>query len=289
MPTKTRMENRLRSRSSRSEQLRSIVYGAAIGDALGVPYEFRDRDTFECKGMTDGGAHQVPKGTFSDDTSLMLATCDSIRARRSIDIRDMHKRFCNWLYSGKYAVDGCVFDVGSTVATALDKGSGCTHESSNGNGSLMRIAPLAPTGATDLEIEKVSAITHAHPISSEACVSFVHILRDVFEGTALEKSIPENIPEDPCFAPMENIASATRDDIQSNGYVVNTLCAALWCALNTSSYAECVLAAVNMGRDADTTACVAGALAGAIYGYDSIPESWIQQLRGKEIINGCLF
>ncbi|MEC4177034.1 ADP-ribosylglycohydrolase family protein [Adlercreutzia sp. R7] len=272
-----------------SKSLRGVVYGAAIGDALGVPYEFMARDSFECDGMVGGGAHGMPAGTFSDDTSLLLATCDSIRERGGFDIEDMRERFQAWLFEGAYTADGSAFDVGNATAAALRQGFGCDGERSNGNGSLMRIAPLALTDATDDEIRAVSAITHAHPVSMEACVFFVHVLRDLLAGEWIEDAIGRNIPDDERFAFLKGVQNASRDGIRSTGYVLDTLGAALWCACNTDSYEECVLEAVNLGDDSDTTACVAGALAGSMYGPDDIPWMWMEQLRGKEIIDSCLF
>lgn len=274
-------------KEERKNQLKAVVYGAAVGDALGVPYEFRERDTFECTGMTGGGAHGMPLGTFSDDTSMMLATCDSIRACGGIDVDDMRKRFKAWLDEGAYTPDGVVFDVGNTTATALRQGHGCDGERSNGNGSLMRIAPLAFTSATDDQIREVSAITHAHPISQEACVAFVHILRDVIRGRCVP--FVDRIPDGKSFAHLKGIEDTPRAEVRSSGYVVDTLGASLWCALNSWSYEEAVLAAVNLGGDSDTTACVTGALAGIEYGFRNIPDEWIETLRGKDVIESCLF
>lgn len=92
-----------------SKALRAIVYGAAVGDALGVPYECMERGTFACEGMVGGGAHGMPAGTFSDDTSLLLATCDSVGACGGIDVDDMRRRFRAWLYEGTYTADGRAF------------------------------------------------------------------------------------------------------------------------------------------------------------------------------------
>ena len=272
-----------------SQGLRDAVYGAAVGDALGGPYEFMTRDTFECTGMASGGAHGQPAGTFSDDTSMMLATCDSIRVHRAIDVHDMRKRFNYWLHDGAYAVDGNVFDVGGTVATALAEGKGSTGERSNGNGSLMRIAPLVYTTASDDDVRAVSAITHAHRISTESCVCFVKLIRNLIGGNPLVNSLRNSIPADDEFAFLDGVCEQPRDAIRSGGYVLDTLGAAIWCFANTDSYADCVLAAVNLGRDSDTTACVAGALAGAVYGYDAIPSEWLDALRGKDIIEASLF
>lgn len=270
--------------------LKAIVYGAAVGDALGVPFEFQGRNTFSCTHMSSGGVHGMPAGTFSDDTSLLIATCDSIRAcNGEIDTNDMTNRFRNWLNNGDYAIDGKVFDVGNATATALNEGRGLTHEQSNGNGSLMRIAPLALTDATDQQIAEVSAITHAHPISTTACIVFVHILRKVMHEVDLPAAIHSTISDNEQFAFLADIENKSRDEIQSTGFVLHTLEAALWCNLNTESYTECVREAVNLGSDTDTTACVAGALAGVIYGYNAIPEQWLKTLRGKDIIDACLF
>ena len=273
-----------------TDQLRSIVYGAAVGDALGVPYEFQGRNAFMCSGMVGGGAHGMPAGTFSDDTSMLIATCDSIRACKGrIDTEDMAERFRAWLYKGAYTPDGVTFDVGNATATALNQGFGCTGERSNGNGSLMRIAPLALTEATNSQIAEVSAITHAHPISTQACVAFAGILRDVLHGADLSAAIRGNTPADDRFAFMGEIEEKPRGQIESSGFVLHTLEASLWCNLHAKSYADCVLEAVNLGRDSDTTACVAGALAGAIHGLRSIPKEWLEVLRGKDVIESCLF
>ena len=152
--------------------------------------------------------------------------------------------------------------------------AGQSSERNNGNGSLMRIAPLAYTQATNEQIRNVSAITHAHEISMQACVDFVKILRIVVRG------------EEP---DLSEWLGKPREQVRSTGYVVHTLEASLWCFANTTSYEECVLAAVNLGADADTTAAVAGALAGARYGVESIPTRWMETLRGKDLIETALF
>lgn len=219
-----------------SPTLRDCVYGQAVGDALGVPYEFRARGTFGCTGMAGHGSHDQPAGTWSDDTSMALATCDSIRAT----------------------------------------GRGRTGERDNGNGSLMRILPLAFAGATGDEVHAVSAITHAHATSCEACVRMVRVARRLIAGEG-----PRDVAGDFVGVPASQI--------RSGGFVLDTERAALWRLANTSSYAECVLAAVNLGDDTDTTAAVAGGLAGIVYGMEGIPSEWLDALLGKATIDACLF
>ena len=150
--------------------LRDCIYGLAVGDALGVPYEFRPRDTFECTDMIGYGTHGQPAGTWSDDTSMTLATCDSIRELGHIDASDMRDKFVGWIARGEYTIDG-VFDYGGTTARALHTGKGGSGERDNGNGSLMRIAPLAFVDATDDEICEVSAREATY--DSRTCVSAV--------------------------------------------------------------------------------------------------------------------
>lgn len=186
----------------------------------------------------------------------------------------MRDKFVSWIARGEYTIDG-VFDYGGTTARALHTGKGGSGERDNGNGSLMRIAPLAFTDATGEEIREVSAITHAHRTSTDACIVFVELMRDVMNDALPSWALHlKGVPE---------------QEIRSGGFVRDTLKAATWCFVNTNSYEDCVLAAVNLGDDTDTTAAVAGALAGTAYGIDAIPQEWIDTLRGKELIEQCLF
>lgn len=260
---------------ARLATLRDCMYGQAVGDALGVPYEFRARGTFECAGMVGHGSHSQPAGTWSDDTSMALATCDSIRERGRIDVADMRRRFERWYRNGAYTVDG-LFDIGGCTARALAEGCGQAGERDNGNGSLMRILPLAFTDATDDEVRAVSSITHAHPTSCEACVRMVRVARALVAGK-------------PVAAVAGDLAGVPDGEIRSGGFVKDTERAALWCLANSDSYAACVLRAVNLGDDTDTTAAVAGGLAGIVYGADAIPADWMSALLGKGIIEACLF
>ncbi len=257
--------------------LRDCIYGQAVGDALGVPYEFMARGTFACTGMAGHGTHDQPAGTWSDDTSMALAVCDSYRELGRVDVPDVRNRFLAWYRDDAYTCDG-LFDIGNATATALRLGRGLEGELDNGNGSLMRTVPLAFADATDDEVREVSAITHAHRTSTEACVCMVHAARELIAGRTAHEVAAALID-----------VSKPEDQVASGGYVLDTFEAALWCLANTGSYAECVLKAVNLGNDTDTTGAVAGALAGIVYGIDGIPEEWMTVLRGKDVIDACLF
>lgn len=256
--------------------LKDCIYGLSVGDALGVPFEFKERDSFKCLGMVGHGTHNQPAGTWSDDTSMALAICDSYKHLHRIDTQNMYMRFLDWRNNGKYTIDG-IFDIGNTVNKALFNGVGCDSIYNNGNGSLMRTLPLAFTNATDEQIEQVSAITHAHRYSTKACVILVKIARLLVDNKVSKDVL------------LKQFISIPRNNIKSTGYVIDTLKASLWCVANTDSYKDCVLMAVNLGDDTDTVAAIAGGLAGIIYGLNDIPTSWIDTLRGKEIIDSCLF
>lgn len=259
------------SKITRPELEWDLAYGAAIGDALGVPFENRRRGSFRCTDMVGYGTYDQPAGTWSDDAALLLATLDSLNRCGRVDVADMRQRFEGWLRMGDYAVDGYVFDVGWTTRDALESGHGMDDERSNGNGSLMRILPLALTDATDDEIREVSAITHAHRVSKEACVKLVHFARTLIDGKPEWPDLPEE-----------------ESDVRSRAFVLDTLTASIWCLKNTKDYEQCVLKAVNLGGDSDTTACVAGGLAALRYGYEDIPAGWIDRLRDKFIIDACM-
>ena len=158
------------------DQVRGMLYGLAVGDALGVPYEFKGRGTFHCDGMAGHGTHDQPAGTWSDDTAMTLATLHSlIENGWNVDPADLLARYRNWLDAGAYTPDGEVFDCGLTCASAIRSGRGSTGERSQGNGSLMRIAPLAICHQSDEAVRAASAVTHAHPHVMDMCVRQVRL------------------------------------------------------------------------------------------------------------------
>ena len=257
------------------------MYGLAIGDSLGVPYEFRERNTFKCDGMRGYGTHNQPAGTWSDDTAMSLATLDSLTACNGVvDCEDLLARYRSWLHDGKYTPDRKVFDCGITVSTALRTGHGLGRTWDNGNGSLMRVAPCAFFPLSDDDVRRVSKVTHAHEISMTACAQYVRILKALLCGQPVKTAIQTS-----GFHFNPNIP---RSEVKSGGFVLDTLNAALWCLTNTDCYKDCVLTAVNLGDDTDTTASVAGALAGAAYGFDSIPGEWAETLRGNVLLDEYL-
>ena len=306
------------------EKIKSVMIGHAVGDALGVPVEFASREEIAENPVTDMegfGTYPYPAGTWSDDTSMSLAALDSLTSNE-IKWDEIMSNFGKWLDNGEYTPSGEAFDVGRTCLNAIisyfTKGtkateSGGNEEYSNGNGSLMRIHPFAlyeyfnETYDIDV-IHTSSALTHAHERSKMACGIYSFVLWELLNKPSKESirrglnkakryyhdwdemksyykmlfrriGLTELHFEDP-----DTFERAKRDEIKSTGYVVDTIEAAIWCLMNTHSYKECVLMAVNLGDDTDTVAAIAGGLAGALYGYDSIPEEWRNTLIKREYI-----
>ena len=267
----------------------NAMYGLAIGDALGVPFEFMDRGSFECTGMTEYGTHNQPAGTWSDDTSMTIATAKSLKDNGGmVNIEDITDNFQLWADEDDFNANGYLFDIGNATSEALEAGIPQTGEYSNGNGSLMRILPFAFVDCTDDEIKAVSAITHGHEISMKACVIYVHIARRLLAGETIQEIIPTLKYEKP-FDRLDYIDQLDISDIRSSGYVVDTLEAALWCLAKHDNFRDTVLTAVNLGDDTDTTGAVAGGLAGIVYGLDSdFAKHCMTLLRNKELIGECI-
>lgn len=271
------------------------IMGLIVGDALGVPYEFKKRDTFKAVDMVGYGTHNQPVGTWSDDSSMTLATVDAlIRYKGKINLDSIMGNFLLWYKVGKFTTYGQCFDIGNTTRIAIHKyemgvnvsDCGCRGINDNGNGSLMRILPLAFIPCSYNDINEVSALTHAHAISKQGCRLYLIIAEQILKGNDFRHIMTDAIFNGE-YSRIRDIYKLTRDDIKSTGYVVDTLEAALWCLYHTNNYRDCVLTAVNLGGDTDTIAAVAGGLAGLLYGCSSngIPEEWINQIVRKEWID----
>lgn len=299
-------------------KVRAGVIGHAVGDALGVPVEFASRNqlkAFPISDMEGYGTHHVPAGTWSDDTSMEVALLQSLVELKKFNYEDIMKKFCEWWREDKFTATGKTFDIGGTCAGAIGnyiRGKslaecGETSEASNGNGSLMRILPVAfvcdknsITGNDRHElVRKVSSLTHAHEISVLGCYIYVNFVCRLLEGDSLVMAYYKTQQEDySMFSDssleryrrilIHNIDSCEEDEISSTGYVLSSLEASLWCLLTTGSYREAVLKAVNLGNDTDTIGAITGSMAGIYYGYDAIPEKWIKKLqRSDYLLNLC--
>lgn len=291
------------------------IMGLAIGDALGVPNEFCVREKLMNNPVTEMigyKSHNVPKGTWSDDTSMTLATIDSIVEKGRIDTDDMASKFLEWMKDAKYASTNECFDIGRTTLQALarfeskiDKAENCggKNEMENGNGSLMRILPVAyycyycnynEDKIYDV-VKQVSSITHAHEVSILGCYIYVMYAISLLKENNKTKSynyikslnykkISNETLEKYKRILKNNISKYDLSEIQSTGYVVSTLEATFWLLLNTKNYNEAVIGAVNLGNDTDTIGACTGGLAGILYGVKNIRDTWKIDLKGYNYI-----
>lgn len=283
----------------------NAIMGLVVGDALGVPVEFEERDTFKVEDMIGYGTYNQPPGTWSDDSSMTLATLESLWRKEKIDPADMMDNFSDWYNSAEFTPRGEVFDAGSTTVKAILRYSlgvdplkcGGKEEKDNGNGALMRILPIVFYKATYAEVRDVCDLTHAHIVSEYACHVYVQVAKMILMGWSKKDCVQNGISVMWVLSEKFSVLSRygrlakiehwNRDDVNSSGYVVDTLEAALWCFLKTDSYKDCVLTAVNLGGDTDTIAAVAGGLAGMYYGIggeQGIPEKWIKKIAKKDWI-----
>jgi ADP-ribosylglycohydrolase len=306
------------------DRIEGGLVGLLVGDALGVPYEFHGPRALPPRERIDmvpphgfARAHTTaPPGTWSDDGAQALCLLESLLECGRFDIDDFARRLLRWIDDGHLAVDAHVFDYGGATHAALVRlrrgaspgSSGGTDEHSNGNGSLMRVLPLAlwHRGADDELVglaHRQSLPTHAHPRSQVACALYCLVARGLLNETpdpvawaeqrlstiyAARAGANAREQGDEHSCELERIlTSGLRTQPVGMGYVVDTLWSALRC-LDEPSYEDVVRAAVALGHDTDTTACVAGGLAGIRFGIHAIPARWREALRGREIYEPLL-
>ncbi len=294
-----------------ADRLEGGLYGLLIGDALGVPYEFHapgnlpPREEIEMSPPADWQRHRshggTPVGTWSDDGAQALCLLASLLHCDRFDAEDFGHRLVNWSDHGYLAVDGRVFDIGNQTSRAIERlragvpalAAGPSGERDNGNGSLMRVLPLALWHrGTDKELVRDAAlqsqVTHGHPRAQLCCAVYVLWARGALNEVA-----------DPWDAAVETVKSLLgsepvfRDELArvlafaspaGSGYVVDALWSAR-IAVQAGPYDVAVRRAVQFGQDTDTTACIAGGIAGVRDGAGAIPQRWRDALRGRELVD----
>jgi ADP-ribosylglycohydrolase len=298
-----------------TDPIRSAAYGHLVGDAIGVPYEFGHHiDTVELRGH---GTHNQPPGTWSDDGALMLALLDSL-VSVGFNPEDQGRRALAWWDTGAYTPDGDgAFDIGGATSAALARlragtlaiEAGGTGERDQGNGSLMRILPIALVDVPDDDVELVrrahhaSRVTHGHPNCEVACALYVLVARTLLEHPGGDREAALALAtdrlhavyrRDPAFAAVLGELLAHRSGVRKpgGGWVVDSFWSAWEAFAISSSYRDTIVRAVRYGNDTDTTAAIAGGLAGIRWGLDEssggIPAEWFDALRGKDVVEQIL-
>ncbi|MCH1929556.1 ADP-ribosylglycohydrolase family protein [Shewanella sp. A25] len=298
---------------SKIDRAKGALIGLALGDALGTTLEFQPRPKSPMvTSLMGGGPFRLKPGQWTDDTAMMLCLADSLIERGASDPEDQMRRYIDWRDNGHNSCTGTCFDIGTTVAKALRRfeqegnalaGSDAPH--SAGNGSLMRIAPVAllthyASVSFALKMaEEASRTTHAEQRCIDACQFMTYMLHTLLnsdtEKVANKKALLS--PFDPIFAQlMENMHPEfvtvingsyrlkSREEIKSTGFVVDSLEAALWCFWHSDNFEDGAVLAANLGGDADTIAAIYGQLAGAYYGYEALPTHWLRALAWRQEI-----
>lgn len=301
-------------------RIKGGLYGLLVGDALGVPYEFytvHSLPSFDEIEMTPPEGFQktypnVKAGTWSDDGAQALCLLDSLLENGRFSLSDFSRKMLAWYEEGFWAVDNVVFDVGNQTAFALDdfkKGTppeecGNVFPNGKGNGALMRVLPLALWHrGSDAELvndaHRQCLITHANITNQVCCGLYCLVARRLLEGmdcnAALSHSI-KNIRK--IYADMPEYLNDFESELQpdepdiwqgnGSGYVIDSLRSVFMIMREAYCYEDAVKSAVSLGNDTDTTACILGGLAGIAFGYDSIPERWINTLRQKASVEMLL-
>ena len=287
-----------RTADSIDDRALGAFLGLAVGDAVGTTLEFRPRDAQRrLDDMVGGGPFRQPPGGWTDDTAMALALADSLVATGTLDVRELMDRFVRWWQHGDYSHTGECDDIGNTTLDALDRYqqtgnplAGSTDPRSAGNGSLMRLAPVAVRWWNDRPrlveaAAEQSRTTHGAEEAVDACRAFAELLADAIAGSPRADVLAPR-PFEGAAAIARILAGSwrgrARDTIRSSGYVVDTLEAAMWSVARTGNFRNAVLLAANLADDADTVAAVAGQLAGALYGLDGIPATWLERVAWKD-------
>ncbi len=303
------------SRPMRRERLEGGLVGLLVGDALGVPYEFSPPEAIPARDLVEMDppagfrrAHgRIRPGTWSDDGALALALLASLLDTGALDTADLAGRFRRWFDDGAYAVDADVFDVGIQTREAIEthrrgveaERAGGASERGNGNGSLMRVLPLAllHQGDDDALVRdamRQSSVTHGHPRSQVCCALYCLWARELLDGAAdgwgeATRRLRACLPDGPARRELED--HVRPDEVargRGTGYVVDCLHSARMVLAAEPTYEGAVKAAIALGHDTDTTACVAGGVAGIRAGIGGIPARWRGALRGREILDPLL-
>jgi len=294
------------------DSLAGGLFGLLIGDVVGVPYEFKssndikDIEMFPF-GLKNKSHPDVPFGTWSDDGAQSLILLDSLLEQNKLDLNHFLTRLSAWLFSGYMAIDNKVFDVGiqsyTSIANYKNKGFFEVEmnpgESKNGNGSLMRCLPLvlwykgSDQGLVYLAHQQ-SLVTHPHVRSQVCCAFYCLIARKLLDNISFDEAFnsakasliqiyKNNLDNNFLFEFENKVLSFDVNTCQGTGYVVDSLMTSLLC-LQECNYEDVIKRAISFGNDTDTTACIAGGLAGIIYGLNGIPQKWLDGLRGKELV-----
>lgn len=275
------------------DKLRGILIGLSVGDALGMPLKFKHYGSFEpITGYIDGGPHNLPRGYWTDETTMTLCFTDSILAKGGYDSYDIMQRLVDWQSVGHRSSTGVSFDLGSQITSAIHRfkqdpiiKADEKKMRSSGNGTIVRLAPMViaaiASGLSEDELADICARsareTHFSGPAEETAAAFSRVLYRLTMNSDKAAAIDldeVDINHDEIKVVMNRAKSQSQEQLNPSTYALDTIEVALWAFLNTDSFQEGMLKAVNMGGDSDAVGAVYGQLAGAFYGVDGIPQEW---------------
>lgn len=288
------------------DKLRGMFLGLAVGDALGSYLEFKERGTFEeISDYKAGGPFNLPAGYWTDDTSMALCLADSIIEKGGYDSFDVMSKYLSWMKDGYRSSTGRCFDIGTQTKEALERFErdpqvhvNEKRGTSAGNGCIMRLAPVVIACIASergiLTTTRYSAVSARETHFSNEAEYMTELFGGMLFLAATENLTKEEIirklsvlrPSETMLKSWVEIKKRTPEELNPTGYVLDTLEVALWAFLNSSSFEDGMLKAINLGGDSDTIGAVYGQLAGAYYGMTGIPQRWIKGLlQSDELIN----
>lgn len=266
------------------DRYRGALIGLACGDAVGCSVEFYPRGRFApVTDMSGGGKFRLKPGEWTDDTSMALCLAASLVDKGGHDPHDQMMRYSNWFATGQPGPKSRPVGIGKTVLQGIfrfrktgEPYAGDTNPKTAGNGALMRLAPVVlayfPVWEQVEEYAKLSTMT-THQ-AAECLTTSAYLAKALFSILSGDhKESIEGICEE-----WAGLSGTPADEIHGTGYAPESLKAAVWSFLTTENFKDAILAAANLGDDADTTAAICGQMAGAYYGIDAIPQSWIEKL-----------
>ena len=285
------------------------LVGLAVGDAVGTTLEFKSPGTFQpIADMVGGGPFGLSPGQWTDDTSMAMCLAESILDTGDLDLADQMRRYVLWWRDGHWSSTGRCFDIGVTTSGALSRfertgvavGSGTVDQERAANGSLMRLAAVPIRWHADIaeaaeRSAESSRPTHPADRPVDACRLYGAMIAALIQGTDVDDVLDQAFWDlGPLDERVEAVARGSwrSGDVRGGGYVVDALQAALWAVGSATDFRDAVLRAANLGDDADTTAAIAGQLAGARWGLAGIPTEWRNRITAGvriEAIGGRLF
>ena len=302
------------------KNLKASLYGYIVGDAVGFPLKDKSRKELLKKPINEmlpiDGYNDI--GYWSSNSSFILATLDSIvENEKKINYSDIMRKYLECLNNNKYSSSNKkIEDIDEVIINSLNAfkennsplDCGSKKYEDNNNKSLSRMLPIVlycyyrKVEEDDIYnlVKKYSSLTHAHQLSIMACYIYVRFMLNIIKGknknTAYnlikyidyDKYFRKEIISEYSRIIKDDINELSLEEIQSTNNVVDTLEAVIWIILNTETYNQAIVGAINLGGDTNTIGALVGAVAGVLYGVDNIPNKWMDSIKKKDFINNII-